>query len=496
MNLVKIAKVVIMGTAVAASCFPMCRKSINDCLNDKEVPIRTSSDPDWDDYVHTYNIRLPFRPCVVVLPKTSQHIADAVVCAGNHSIQVQSKSGGHSYASYSNGGFDGAMMIHLHHFKDVSVDEKTGIAKVGAGLRLGPLSVAIYNQAKRALAHGTCSGVGIGGHYTHGGYGHFSRSWGLAVDQIVGLDVVLANGSAIYVDENDYPDVYYAMRGAAESFGIITAFYLQTRPAPETVVYFSYDLKEAATNEEKAIQAFWHIQDFARNSPVTDRHISFGIVLTDGGFSVGGTYLGSLEVFQSTVAPELLRGVPTPTSSRVEENGWINTLKILAGDDLDIPEPYELRSNFYAKSVTVPEPGMTEDALESYFRYIFHQGKEAPVDWYAIIDLYGGNDSQISTRGVDFAAFRGRNLTWVAQHQGFVDNKVSFPDIGIAFVNGLNDAMTKGLPEYGAYINYVDSGLTADEAHRLYFGWEMYHKLKVIKGRVDPDNVFANPQTI
>jgi FAD/FMN-containing dehydrogenase len=194
--------------AAAANGSPDCPKPIRDYLLEKRVPYRVSTDPDWSIYATTYNIRLPCTPCIIIIPETSQHISDAVVCARQHGIKVQAKSGGHSYASFSTGGVDGAMVIDLEKFQEVKVDEN-GVAKVGGGVRLGPLSLAVYEQGNRALAHGTCSAVGIGGHYTHGGYGHFSRAWGLAMDQIVGLDVILADGSFVHADFEENSDIYY-----------------------------------------------------------------------------------------------------------------------------------------------------------------------------------------------------------------------------------------------------------------------------------------------
>ena len=66
-------------------------------------------------------------------------------------------------------------MIFLESFQDIKLDDATGIATVGGGVRLGNLAQGIWDQGKRALSHGTCPGVGIGGHFTHGGYGHTSR---------------------------------------------------------------------------------------------------------------------------------------------------------------------------------------------------------------------------------------------------------------------------------------------------------------------------------
>lgn len=61
------------------------------------------------------------------------------------------------------------MVISLESFQTVAVDSK-GVAQVGGGARLGNIATGIYNQSKRALPHGVCPGVGIGGHATHGGY--------------------------------------------------------------------------------------------------------------------------------------------------------------------------------------------------------------------------------------------------------------------------------------------------------------------------------------
>lgn len=72
-------------------------------------------------------------------------------------------------ASFSLGGQNGSIVIDLSAFTNISVDA-SGIAQVGAGARLGNLALGIYNQSRRALPHGVCPGVGVGGHASHGGY--------------------------------------------------------------------------------------------------------------------------------------------------------------------------------------------------------------------------------------------------------------------------------------------------------------------------------------
>lgn len=172
-----------------------------------------TSDAGYGALISPYNLRLPYTPAVVVIPTTNKHVQDAVVCAGQAKIKVQAKSGGHSYASFGLGGKDGSMVIDLQSFQTVSLDKTSGIATVGGGVRLGNLADGIYNQGGAALAHGTCPGVGIGGHFTHGGYGQTSRNWGLAMDQIVAADVVLADGTLTKVSSTQSPDIFWAIRG-------------------------------------------------------------------------------------------------------------------------------------------------------------------------------------------------------------------------------------------------------------------------------------------
>jgi FAD/FMN-containing dehydrogenase len=120
-------------------------------------------------------------------------------------------------------------------------------------------------------------GVGIGGHATHGGYGHTSRNWGLAMDAIVAADVVLANGTLVKASAGSYPEVFWAVRGAADSFGIVTSFYMQTRAAPSSVTYFAFPWTGIMANKNTFTKSFLRIQEIAQNASIIDHRISFGI---------------------------------------------------------------------------------------------------------------------------------------------------------------------------------------------------------------------------
>jgi hypothetical protein len=363
------------------------------------------------------------------------------------------------------------------------------------------MALAIYDQGQRALPHGTCPGVGVGGHATHGGYGYASRKWGLALDTIVALDVVLANGTEVHATTTENPDIFFAMRGAGESFGIVTYFYLQTLPAPSYVLSFSASLKAALQNANVATTGFQTLQNFALTSQYLTPNLTFGMYTDSGGsFSISGLCLECDESeFSTTVFPSMLSGFPA-TDISAQKVGWIEALTALAnGDPLQQPlRGYNKHDTFYAKSVVSKndEP-LSRDSIKSFWTYIINNQGQGP--FYSIINLYGGPGSQINVPSPDSSAYSDRNALWVFQNYGYTSTGLPpFPSSTIALIDGLNNATTSVQPnsDFGAYLNYVDPDLSAYEAAELYYGPETYDKLLKIKAQVDPGFVFWNPQAI
>lgn len=480
----------LLSASLASAAPAGTNSTVSQCLNGKDVPYRMTSDSDYAELIEPYNLALPYSPVVVVLAETQQNVQDAVLCAAENGIKVQAKSGGHSYASFNLGGKDGSMMISLEAFQEIELDASTGIVKVGGGVRIGNLADGIFNQGQRAVPHGTRPGVGIGGQFTHGGYGLTSRHWGLAMDTIVEVDVVLADGSLIKASSTENSEVFWGIRGAADSLGIVTKFYLQTQPAPSSVTYFVYTFSNMYSSKETFTNSFLHMQDFGKNASVVDSKIAFSLYIDNyGSYSVTGSYLGTVDDFNATIAPEFLRTLPTPASTTVEVYNYIDYLVALSGATT-IKQPltgYDEHQDFFAKSITVPEPdGLTSDAINAWFDHI--NGTSAT--YYSIINLYGGPGSQVNTKDTTFSAYKDRDSLWVFQNSGAVASK--------DFLNGLSDVITKAQPQtsFGAYLNYVDSSYDAATAHKMYYGDELYAQLLTLKNKIDPNSVFWNPQAI
>jgi hypothetical protein len=292
------------------------------------------------------------------------------------------------------------------------------------------------------------------------------------------------------------------MRGAADAFGIVTNFYAKTEAAPKTVINWGWTLPDMFRGRESFVDAFLHIQSFAQNASVVDRKISFGIYLDGQVFNIAGMYFGDAAHFNNTIIPELLRGLPkAKPNPGAQEVDWIKSMTLLDGDDT-IAQPltrngYTKHDNFLAKSLTIPEATPFNAAtLGAYFDYLQSKGINPPHPWFSIINLYGGQDSQINTKDTEFAAYRDRDSFWVIQHYGHTNATVR--SVNLEFVNGLNSAITDAMPNanIGAYLNYIDPTYTREQAKNVYYGDKLYHNLSVLKSRYDPKNTMWNPFSI
>lgn len=311
------------------------------------------------------------------------------------------------------------------------------------------------------------------------------------MDQVVGADFVLANGTLIKASSSQNSDIFWAIKGAAESFGIVTSFYVQTRPAPATITYFAFAFNGVMESKTTFTNSFLHIQDVAKNASVVDNKISFGIYLDGyGTFTLSGAYFGSVADFNAKVKPELLRSLPSNTPT-IQNMAYYDYLVKVSGEaQITVPKTgYAEHDNFFAKSLTVPETtGLTSTTLNTLFDYLKTAGS---VEYYLIINLYGGPGSAINSKDTNFAAYNDRDSLWVLQNYGMTGDSM-------AFINGLNDAVIKAQPQtkFGAYLNYVDPSYDAATAHSLYYGEVVYARLAALKKQIDPKSVFWHPQAI
>lgn len=140
---------------------------LNNVCNGRIDCVRYPSDPLYQlAWVKPYNLDIGVTPVAVVRPDTAEEISAIVQCAISNNVKIQAKSGGHSYGNFGLGGTDGKISIDMVNFQDFTMDTNTWQATVGSGTLLGDLTTRLHDNGKRAVAHGSCPGVGLGGHAT------------------------------------------------------------------------------------------------------------------------------------------------------------------------------------------------------------------------------------------------------------------------------------------------------------------------------------------
>lgn len=169
----------------------------------------------------------------------------------------------------------------------------------------------------------------------HGGYGFSSHTHGLALDSLVSAEVVLANGTLVTASKTSNPDLFWALRGAGSSYGIVTSFKIQTHTAPENNTVFSYGFN---WNETQVRNAFSVLQEYANTTIPSEMNMR--MLVNSYTVNVLGVYYGNQDDFKAAMAP-LLAKLGTPRSKTITTRGWIDTLSVYAYDPLATPLDYD-----------------------------------------------------------------------------------------------------------------------------------------------------------
>ncbi|KAF8069843.1 glucooligosaccharide oxidase [Lyophyllum atratum] len=479
-----------LTTSLVAS-FPTAAADLRGSLTSLGINASFPGDASYATASAAFNLRFTIKPAAIAFPKNPQEVSEAIQVGAAEDLTVVARSGGHSYIANGLGGQDGALVVDLKNLNKVTVDSTKGTAVIESGNRLGDVAAALGN-AGRALPHGTCPYVGIGGHASYGGFGFSARMWGLTLDNIIAVNTVLANGTIIRVTAQNNPDLFWGLRGSAGSLGITTSIEVTTFPAPPSATIFQYDWNLNATAAAKGISAF---QSFVQtNIPF---HLGAEINLGTGSsagtvyFSLAGAWYAPVSGLNATLAP-LLRQMPSNPRTTIRTGTYLNSVKILAEDSLDEHD------TFYAKSLMTPDSSpMSDAAILAFTKYLTTQGSSAKTPWFVQIELYGGKNSAVNAVAPDATAFAHRNSTFTIQfYASSPGYKPPYPASGFTFMDDMVKTLTSNSPQnwdYGAYPNYMDDKL-ADWQQR-YYGAH-YARLQTLKDQYDPHGVFDFPTGI
>jgi FAD binding domain/Berberine and berberine like len=189
-------------------------------------------DAGYDEARKVYNAMFDKHPALIAQCTDVTDVIAAVNFARENNILLAIKGGGHNAAGL--GMCDDGMVIDLCKMKSVHIDPNDRTVRVEGGCTLGDVDHATHGLG-RVVPSGIISTTGIGGITLGGGIGYFTRQCGLSIDNLLEVDVVLADGRFVKATSTMNEDLFWAVRGGGGNFGVVTSFLFQ--PHPYSTVY-------------------------------------------------------------------------------------------------------------------------------------------------------------------------------------------------------------------------------------------------------------------
>ncbi len=450
--------------------------------------------PGWDAARHDFRAAVDYGKLVpksVVFCQNANDVQNAVRWARENGVPLRARSGRHSYEAYSVAA--GALIVDVSEIDEISVDPRSGTARVGAGVYCLDLHEQLYDVGFTVPAASGLS-VGIAGLALGGGFGVVSRKYGLTCDNVVGLDLVDANGALVRADATQNPDLYWACRGGGGgNFGIVTAFDFRLNPVGMVAVC---NITWQWSDFIAVADAFQH---WAPNAPESlSAFLRFAVGSAPGAGTI--TLFGQLTpdapaelaTFSTLLAPML--GAAPPTGINVQAMPYSAAAAIFAGADPKNPEwmlhPHGDTQLFKSTSAVAYEPFPTA-ALE----LLKSQLESAPAQqgWEtnepSMVQLLAGGGAP-GRVGIADTAVPHRGAVCVVQYDAYWTDP-NDQAVAEQWIEGVRTAM---LPyARNAYVNYVDSYI--EDYLDAYYVTNLPRLIEV-KRAFDPENVFSFPQSI
>lgn len=172
------------------------------------------------------------QPAAIVRVADAPDVARVVRFAGDLGIELAVKAGGHSLSGFSLS--EGGLVVDLSAMKGIDIDPEARTASAQGGVTTGELTTATAEHGL-TIGFGDTGSVGIGGITLAGGIGFLVRKYGLTIDNLLGAEIVTADGEIVTADETTNPDLFWAIRGGGGNFGVVTRFDYRLNPVRQIV---------------------------------------------------------------------------------------------------------------------------------------------------------------------------------------------------------------------------------------------------------------------
>jgi FAD/FMN-containing dehydrogenase len=427
------------------------------------------------------------RPEAIVLCTTPGDIAETIAFARRVGLETVARCGGHCFAGRSS---TAGILIDLSQMCSVHVDD--GIATVGAGALLGD----VYDELDAlglTIAAGSCPSVGIAGLTLGGGLGILGRTYGLTSDQLVGAQVVLADGQVVDCDESRDADLFWSLRGAGGGqFGVVTSFAFTTIPADELTCFkLAWPYGRAA----KAIEVWQAWAPEAAEELAASLLVNAPGDLEEPVVTLFGAMLGAEADTERALDELIVRLGAEPASTRLEQLSNRSAKRFLAeqapgaeheegATQAEPARPLMVsKSEFFRR----PLPPEAVAALVEAFTAARVRGQARELDFTPWAGAYNRVPPEAT-------AFAHRGERFLLKHAIVLDADASGPERETAR-EWLARSWSLVHPHGSGAVfpNFPDPNLTDWAA--AYHGAN-YERLTRVKARYDPDNVFRFHQSL
>jgi FAD/FMN-containing dehydrogenase len=433
--------------------------------------------PRYDEARRLYNGMIDKRPALIVRCRDVADVIAAVNHARAEGLELAVRSGGHNGAGL--GSCDGGLVVDLSPMKGIRVDPETRTVRVPAGCTWGDVDHATHAFGL-ATPSGIISTTGVGGLTLGGGLGHLTRKCGLAIDNVLEADVVLADGTLVRASEDVNPDLYWAIRGGGGNFGVVTSFVFRLHPVAIVnggptlwplemtgeVMRWYRDFLPGAPEELNGFFAFLQVPPADPFPEELHLQTMCGVVWCHTGSEAEAEE--ALAPAQE-VGPPALHGVQPMPFPALQS----------AFDELYAPG-----HQWYWRADFVEE--LSDAAIEQHIEH----GSRLPT-MHSTMHLYpvDGAASRVGNTDTPWAY---RDARWAQVIVGVDPDPAKAEEIKRWAVDYW-EALHPHSPG-GAYVNFLGEGEGQDRVRATY--GENYARLAEVKRRYDPDNLFHVNQNI
>jgi FAD/FMN-containing dehydrogenase len=454
----------------------MDEKSLAELKSQVRGDVIPPGDDRYEGARKVYNAMIDKRPAVVVRCSDVADVIAAVKTAREKGLPVAVRGGGHSAPGF--GTADGALVVDLARMKGIRVDPVQKTVQAEGGCTWGDLNHATYAFGL-ATTGGIISTTGIAGLTLGGGIGYLCRGAGLSVDNLVSVDVVLADGSFVTADEQHHPDLFWASRGGGGNFGIVTSFRYRLKEVKDIIGgVLLYEVQDAPkvmkaynkwiADAPRELGAFfaWQIAPplpFIPKERHGDTFCAMVLCWTGAAEQANKAFAPFREA--APVVAEFVGPMPYPA---------LNSM-------FDGLVPPGLQH--YWKSVYVRD--LTEGAIEAHMKF----GPKVPVV-NSTVHIYPINGA-VHDVAADATAFGHREAKYATVIAGMWPDPAQ-NEANIRWVKGFYAALAP-YSEKGGYVNFA----AGDDMDRVAANYGVnFKRLQELKTKYDPQNIFRINQNI